>query len=70
MECFALNFLDYIVYIGVELMKSCLASRARNSVLFCFYFSTTAIAEGFCYSPCKVQVTVGFILTKNINKIN
>ena len=59
-------------------MKPCLASRARNLVLFCFYFSTTAIAEDFCYSQCKIQVSVGLILTnkrrsyfeKKINKNN
>ena len=59
-------------------MKPCLASRARNLVLFCFYFSTTATAEDFCYSQCKIQVTVGLMLTKKyeaalrkkINKTN
>ena len=61
------NFLVLcIVYIGAEVMKLCLASRARNLVLFCFYFSTTAIAEDVCYSQCKIQVTVGLILTKKI----
>ena len=39
---------------------------ARNLVLFCFYFSNTAIAEYFCYSQCKIQVTIGLILTKEI----
>ena len=32
--------------------------------LFCFYFSTLANAEDFCYSRCKIQVTVGLILDK------
>ena len=57
-------------------MKPCLASRTRNLVLFCFYFSTAAIAEDICYSQCKIQVTVSLILTKryeaslrkNVNK--
>ena len=65
----------FIVYIGAEHIKLCLASRARNLVLFCFYFSTTAIAENFCYSQCKIQETVSqcktqetvsLILTKKI----
>ena len=47
-------------------MKPCLASRVINLVLFCFYFSTTVIAEDFCYIKCKIQVTVGLILTKKI----
>ena len=67
-KCFVLKFLGIlsIVYIGAELMKLCLVSRARNLVLFCFYFSTTAIAEDVCYSQCEIQVTVGLILTKKI----
>ena len=59
-------FLLFIVYIVAKLMKPCLSSRARNLVLFGFYFSTAAIAEDFCYSQCKIQVTVGLILTKKI----
>ena len=60
------NYLILFVYIGAKLMKPCFASRARNLVLFCFYFSTAAIAEDFCYSQCKIQVTVDLILTKKI----
>ena len=59
------NFLIlFIVCIGAELMKSCLASRARNLEWFCFYFSTAAILENFCYIQCKSQVTVSLILTE------
>ena len=69
----------FIVYIGAKLMIACLAGRARNLVLFCFYFSTASIAEDFCHSQCKIlSVIVGLILTKktwscfekNINKTN
>ena len=59
-------FLLFIVYIVAKLMKPCLSSRARNLVLFGFYFSTAAIAEDFSYSQCKIQVTAGLILTKKI----
>ena len=58
-----LKFFD-VVYIGAELMKPCLAGRAKNVVLFCFYVSTTAIAEDFSYSQCKIQVAVGLISIK------
>ena len=54
------------VYIGAELMKPCLGSRARNLVLFCFYFSSTVIAEDFCYCQWKIQITVALILTMKI----
>ena len=66
-ECFILKFLIlFIVYIGAEHIKLCLASRARNLVLFCFYFSTTAIAENFCYSQCKIQETFSQCKTQEI----
>ena len=45
-------------------MKLCLASRARNLVSFCFYFSTAGIVENFCYIQCEIQVTVSLILTE------
>ena len=55
------NFLvSFIVYIAVKLMTpSCLASRARNLVLFCFYFSTT---EDFYYNQWKIQLIVSLWL--------
>ena len=38
------------------------AWQVVQETLFCFCFSTTAISEDFCYSQCKIQVTVGLTL--------
>ena len=47
----------FIVKISLDLMDYRLARRARNLVLFCFYFPTREITKD-CYNS-NVQVTYG-----------
>ena len=52
-----MSFWNFLIcfYIGTELTKPCLASRARKLVLFCFYYSTTAIADDIVTVNTKLK---------------
>ena len=58
-ECFVLKFLDivYCLY-WCETYKTVLGKSRKKLGVVLFYFSTAVIGEDFCYSQCKIQLTV------------
>ena len=65
-KCFVLKFLGilYCLYY-CRAYETVLGKSCKKLGVFSYY-STTAIAEDFYYSQCKIQGTVFLILTNNI----